>query len=350
MDMARNTRRSRGLKKIEPAPVTMSFASTDTVAAGAVATYYIDLALCASIVNRRGYKQQHGNWAVSAIKFTGSYPGNITVATAPNTWMAHNAYTKARAMWNEMNDQVEDTNGDIAGKYADFKIGLDSLMLDQSIQQQDNAGVPTSGLILTPRDSNGLLTTADFTDANSPKADWDYSTIQVPNDPASGVTTEYKLHLTGESNLVSGKMGIIQGYGLSRSRPQLDEPNTPGATSAADWMTALFDTGESFEEIKEDLINDNDRPPYAVGSPGGTSEFYPGGSNELTGNELVDLVKMTGMYDGSGLSQGTSCGFMARHGLIRIDFQNGSETTAQNLVFQIHLVPGNYRGYMVEEV
>lgn len=348
--MARNTRRSRGLKKIQPAPLTMSFASTTTVLPGEVGTYYVDLALCASILNRRGYKQQHGDWAVSSIKFTGIYPGNITVSTAPNTWTAHNAYVKARAMWNEMNDQVEDTNGDISGKYADFKIGLDSLMLDQNIQQLDNAGVPTTGSILTPRDSNGLLTTADFTDANAPKADWDYSTIQVPNDPASGVTTEYQLHLTGASDVVGLKMGIIQGYGLSRQRPQLDEPNTPGSTSSADWMTALFDTGEAFEEIKDDLINDNDRPPYAVGSPGGNAEYYPGGSNELTGNELVDLVKMTGNYDGSGLSQGTSTGFMARHGLIRIDFQNGSTETSQNLVFQIHLVPGSYRGYMVEEV
>ncbi len=348
--MARNTRRSRGLKKLQPAPLTMYFASTDTVAAGAVETYYVDLALCASILNRRGYKQEHGDWGVSAVKFTGSFPGNIVVSTAPNTWSARNAYTKARALWNEMNDQVEDTNPSIAGKYADFKIGLDSYMLDQNIQQLDNAGVPTSGTILTPRDSNGLLTTADFTDTNTPKADWDYSTIQVPNDPASGVTTEYKLHLTGASDIPNFKMGIIQGYGLSRARPQLEEPNTPDVHTNADWMTSLFDDGENYEEIKEDLIEDNDRPPYAVGSPGGGSEFYPGGANELTGNELVDLVKMTGMYDGSGLSQGTSCGFMARHGLIRIDFQNGSETTAQNLVFQIHLVPGAHRGYMVEEV
>ncbi len=260
-DMARNTRRSNGMKKLQPAPTTMYFASTDTVASGAVASYYVDLALCASILNRRGYKQEAGNWAVATIKFTGSYPGSIAVSTAPNTWMAHNAYTKARAMWNEMNDQVEDTNPSIAGKYADFKIGLDSNMLDQDIQQLDNAGVPTSGLILTPRDSNGILTTADFTDANAPKADWDYSTIQVPNDPASGLTTEYKLHLTGASDIPNGKMGIIQGYGLSRSRPQLEEPNAPGATSNADWMTALFDDGENYEEIKEDLLHDNDRPP-----------------------------------------------------------------------------------------
>ena len=342
-------KRSKGKlarRKQQRVPLTLTFFSSGTVAAGTTETFFVDLSLAASIVNRRGYKQEYGDWAVSSIKFTGSYPGNITLSTAPSTWMATNAYRKARSMWYEMNKQVTDSNEAIVGKYQDFKVYLDSDMAQANIQQLDAAGVPTPGTILTPVDSLGNHTTGDYTDANSPKADWDYSTIQVPNDPVSGTTQEYGLHITGASGVT---MGIIQGYGLSRARPQLDEPNTPGATSSSDWMTALFDDGENFEEIKHDLIDDNDRPPYAVGSPGGASEFYPGGANELPGNEIIDVIKMTGNYSGSGLSQGSSCPFMARHGLIRIDFTNVGDN-AQNVGFQVRLVPGNNRGYMCEAV
>ena len=59
--MARNTRRSRGLKKIEPAVMQMEF----SVPAG---VSYIDLNLCASIINRRAYKQRNTNWAVGSFE------------------------------------------------------------------------------------------------------------------------------------------------------------------------------------------------------------------------------------------------------------------------------------------
>ncbi len=326
-DMARNTRRSNGMKKLQPAVMQIEF----TVPTG---TSYIDINLAASLVNRRAYKQENTNFAVAKFDFFGSGTGTLAIGKLPETWVAHNAYTKARALWNEMNDQVLDTNEGIQGRYADFKVYLDAAMTSESIQTANN---PT-GKILTPL-ANGY-TTANFDESVAPKANWDWSTIQVPNDPVSGVTSEYTLHMIGDSTASS--QGVIRGYALSRARPQLDEPNSPGASASADWMTALFDDGEQLEELKTDLEEDNDRPPYPVGNPGAPSEFYPGGGNEFESLQVHDFCSFTTTtVSAKNTIQGGFFGL----GMLALNNQTG-ETL--NLV--MHLVPGTHRGYMCGEL
>lgn len=325
--MARNTRRSNGMKKLQPAVMQMEF----TVPQG---RSYIDLNLAASLVNRRAYKQENTNFAVASFEFLGSGTGSVAIGKLPETWVAHNAYTKARALWNEMNDQVLDSNDGIQGRYQDFKVYLEEPMSAETIQTSANP----NGKILTPL--AGDWTQANFDETANPKANWDWSTIQVPNDPVSGTTSEYALHMVGASTATS--QGVITGYGLSRQRPQLDEPNTPGAGSAADWMTALFDDGEQLEELKTDLIDDNDRPPYAVGSPGGASEFYPGGGNEFNTLQTHGFASYTNTtVSAKNVIQGGMFGL----GLLAIENDTGA-----NLNLLVHLIPGTHRGYMCGEL
>lgn len=326
-------KRSRGKlarrKNLQPAVMQMEFVVPDGVS-------YIDLNLAASLINRRAYKQENTNFAVSSFEFLGSGSGTVAIAKLPETWVAHNAYTKARALWNEMNQQVLDTNDGIQGRYSDFKVYLDSDMKDETIQTSANS----VGRILTPFISSDW-TKANFDESAAPKANWDWSTIQVPNDPVSGTTREYNLHMVG-ALVVNSSMGVIHGYGLSRQRPQLDEPNTPGATAAGDWMTALFDDGEQLEELKTDLIDDNDRPPYAVGSPAGNSEFYPGGANEFDGLQVHGFCSYTTTtVSGKNSIQGGMFGL----GMMKIQNNTGNDL---NLL--VHMVPGNHRGYMVGEL
>ncbi len=324
-DMARNTRRSNGLKKLQPAVMQIEF----TVPQG---RSYIDLNLAASLVNRRAYKQENTNFAVASFEFLGTGTGSVAIAKLPETWVAHNAYTKARALWNEMNDQVLDSNEGIQGRYQDFKVYLEEAMGVETIQTSANP----NGKILTPL--AGDWTSANFDESAAPKANWDWSTIQIPNDPASGTTTEYALHMVGPSSATS--MGVIHGYALSRQRPQLDEPNTPGAGSTGDWMTALFDDGEQLEELKTDLIDDNDRPPYAVGNPGFNSEFYPGGSAEFDTLQVHGFCSYTATtVSAKNVIQG------GMFGLGQLAIQND---TGANLNLLVHLVPGTHRGYMCE--
>ncbi len=343
--MARNTRRSNGMKKIQPAQETLTF----YVPAG---ISYVDLSLAASIANRRGYKQQDSDWMVAgftlyAVNPTAN-PSSFNIYKAPNTWVVDNAYTKSKAMWEKMNDQVLDDEPGIQGKWSDFKVHIDHGMVGQSVQcaadplgkiltpltEQAPAGAGT-GLIQVPAVGQvDSLTTADFTGAALPRAEWNYSTIQIPNDPASGTTTEYSLHLIGPNQADS--KSLIVGYARSRTRDTERDPNVPITEG---WMNELFDLGENNEEIRDDLVADNDRAPYALYPSSSGAEGYPGGSTEQIGlvNHSTQPITSTTVGGKTTIRGGQfKCGLMK--------FNLSGEVSGALL--QIHLVPGMNRGYM----
>ncbi len=234
-------------KKREPAVLQMSF----RVPAG---ESYVDLALAASIMNRRGYKQQDMTWAVSAFELLGSGTGTFSVLKMPETWVYRNAYKKAKALWEEMNDQVLDHEDNIQGTYHDFKIYMDADQAGQTIQDSGNTG----GTILTPYASDGAggiqWTQANFQGTGSaPLADWNWSQVTIPNDPSSGSTTSY--YLTGVGADTAATKGIIQGYGQSRTRVTSPDPNVP---ITGGWMNDLFDDGEQLDELRDIIQDDND--------------------------------------------------------------------------------------------
>lgn len=330
--MARNTRRSNGMKKLQPAVTTLSF----QVPTG---ESYVDIWLAASIANRRAYKQGFKP-AISGMTLYTSNAGVFSTFILPETWAMDNAYVKSKAMWNKMNDQVLDDEPDIQGKYHDFKIAMDANMVAQSVQCQ----VTPAGKILTPIDEGGNLTSADFTAASAPRADWSYSTIQIPNDPASGVTSEFSLHAVGPNQSIAAgdpvdSKGLITGYAKSRSRPQEQDPNVPLGEG---WMNELFDVGENNEEIRDDLADDNDRPPYALIGAASVRETYPGGSEEFPTLQVHDSAIVSATTVGGKTS---IRGLMPACGLLKF-----SNTTGAVATLQIHLVPGTNRGYMCESM
>ena len=299
---------------------------------------YVDLPLAASIVNRRGYKQQHSTWAVANIELfnTGAGTGVVEVSKLPETWVMSNAYTKSKALWDKMNDQVLDTEPDISGAYSDFKIAMNVNHSSQTIQDASNP----AGKILTPvvydqTAGTQVHTVADFSGGAAPVADWDFSKLQIPNDPASGVTSEYTLHAVGPNT--AGSKGLIAGYELSRARPNQIDPNVPITDG---WMNALFDDGEKLEEIRDDLNTDNDRAPYPVGAETGGPAYYPGGTNELSGLQLHSFCSFTSttVSGKNNIPGGVfGCGL--------IEFNN---VTGADVTINVHMVPGTHRGYMVE--
>ncbi len=327
MARGRNNNKLTKRKKFQPAVMQMSF----TVPTG---VSYIDLSLAASIVNRRAYKQQNTNWAVGEFEIlnSGGGLGQVAIAKLPETWVFRNAYEKSWALWNKMNDQVLDDEPSIQGKYHDFKIYLDDDMRQQTIQDSANP----VGKILTPADVGGNFTKADFSAAAPPRADWDYSTIQIPNEP-SGVAVEYSLHAVGPDTADS--KGLIDGYALSRSRPQEQDPNVPLAEG---WMNELFDLGENNEEIRDDLVDDNDRPPYALIGATSVRETYPGGSEEFPVAQIHSFCQFTAT---TVSSKNRIMGGMFGAGLMTINNSTGS-----NITMILHMLPGDHRGYLCEEL
>ncbi len=321
-------------RKIEPAVMNLSF----TVRG--IGTNYIDLSRAASIVNRRFYRQGI-NWSVAGFTVTASgttAPGSVTVCKAPTTWVTYNAWVKSKAMWDRMNDQILDSEPSIEGRYADFKVFLNTAMKDSTLQ----AGtVPDDGAILQPTNCG-----YDFPQSNG--SEWNYSTVQIPNDGGAVPPTENKLHIVGADDTTPGaeSRGLIHGYGVSRARPiNTGDPSVPGTGG---WMQELFDLGDNFEEIRDDIAADNDRPPYPVGDSASGLEYYPGGATNMPGTEVVGYAVIGGSSTtGSVTSQRSIKGGMFPCGLIEVKSNlPGLSVSHYDLI--VHLVPGNHRGYLCE--
>jgi hypothetical protein len=298
-------------------------------------TNFLDLSLACSAANRRFYRQGT-NWAVAGMCLhtvpSGASPvaGSFEVSKIPDTWVAHNAHSKAKSLWMESQKQVLDDSPSLSAKYRDFKIYLDKDMVGATIW---NSNDPASdGSILIPVASNGNITKI---------GEWVYSTIQLPVDGGSAAPTEITMHMVGgDTTTPNQSRGLIHGYGLSRSRPQEVDPNTP---TDGGWMNDVFDDADTLEEIRTDVTENNDRPPYRVGGDtGDTEEYYPGGKNNAASLALHSKNYITSTTIGGKTN---AEGGMFGCGLLRFDWELYNHDT---LYLSVDLVPGNYKGYLTE--
>jgi hypothetical protein len=332
--MARRKARRSG--KIEPAVKTLMF----VVPSG---NSTVDLSQCASLVNRRFYRQGL-NWAVAGFTFftqPGSV-GNIALAKIPDTWVASNAWEKGMRAWLKMNREALSEAESIKPKFLDFKVFMDS------IHHTDG-----SAANLIPLDNLAN---------NFTLGEWDYSSVQVPAafdvEPVDGTITmrEFDLIWTGASypgvSPATGNdaVSLIEGYAASRGLPDILDPNAPA--DAADvaggtpenWLSAIFNEGTTQDhELLEDMITENNQAPYPFENDGvHVDTQYPGGANNAPGLQPHDAMLVTATTIGG---KTTAPGANFQCGLIRV--LNGMDDLA-NITMLVHLVPGPHRGYMCQ--
>ena len=347
-DMARNTRRSNGMKKIQPAVQTMVFNTSATPSGvNQVKTSYIDLSQCASLLNRRFYRQGI-NWAVSRIQIFSGVSGSVIVSKLPNTWVMSNAWEKGFRAWQKMNDEALEESESVKPRFMDFKIYADA--------GHHTAGYGDNLLPKSVGDAN--VYPADFVPAVP--GEWESSKILIPltgpsaTDP--GQVTEREVIAVGPSYPGNGDSGLnavslIEGYANSRALPSIVDPNVPDDAADADggtaenWIAAIFNDGtQQTDEVLGVLTEENNLAPYPFENDGvNIDTMYPNGETQLRGMELHDFGSITSTTIGG---QTTLKGGMFPCGLIRIDHTTAD--TAANLFVVVDLVPGNHRGYLCE--
>ena len=318
--------------KIQPAVTRLWFnvGTTNTL-------NFVDLSLAASAANRRFYRQGT-TWAVAGMSLhVGNTEedvakGDFTVSKVPDTWVAKNAHTKAKSLWMKSQDQVLDDQPSVAAKYRDFKVYLDDDMLGATIQSSSSSPA-TNGQIMLP---------VDRADLSAKIGDWTYSTIQFPTDGGSSAPVEWSMHMVGadENTQSATSRGIIHGYALSRSRPHDIDPNTP---TDGGWMNEVFDVADNLDEIRADVSENNDAPPYRVGDEASSDEYYPGGENNCPDAALHSISFVSGTTVGGKTNVE---GGMFGLGLMRFDWD--WTTTPASVYLAIDLVPGHYKGYLTE--
>ena len=336
-------RRSHGkgrAKKIEPAVQTMLFGDI-TVPGNSTGSFYIDLSQCASIMNRRFYRQGI-NWGVSSLKLaaTGG-TGSVVIQKLPETWVMSNAWEKGFRAWQKMNKEALAEAPSTKPKFLDFKIYADS--------EHFTAGFAGNLLPLT------------FTDPTTPvtafAGEWVSSKVVVPDtdDGATGGVNQFEIMAVGANynGAADNVVSLIDGYSSSRALPQRPgDPNVPDDLSDADgptpenWLSAMFNEGtQQDDEVLNHMRTENNEAPYPYENDGTyTDTMYPGGANQLNGLQVHDYELLTATTIG-GMTHFKGGQFPC--GLIKLNFTNGSEQS-QLYSLQIDLVPGHHRGYLCE--
>ncbi len=296
--------------------------------------HYVDLSQCASIINRRFYRQGL-NWAVSHFTFyktsateTGSE--GVTVSKLPTSWIMSNAWEKSFRVWQQMIKNATDDSEmqSIKGKFLDFKVFMNS--------RHHSAGV---GSNLLPIDSAANAATA---------GQWQMSDITIPA-IGTGAVTDYEFVAIGANDPGAGASGkdaksIIQGYADSRALPSPEDPNVP-ADASLNWMSALFREGNLQDNAVLGMLEiTGDNPPYPFeGDASGTADtMYPGGETQLPSTRVVGAAFFNaGTNANKVIVEGDSfpCGL--------VEFNNASDDDVSVIV---HLVPGTHRGYLAESM
>ena len=335
MGMAKRNYSKRKSSKIEPAVMTLTFATAGTAASRS----YIDLSQVASLVNRRFYRQGI-NWAVGGFKVSSLKTGTVNVFKLPNTWVLSNAWEKGFRAWTKMNREALAEAPSVRPKFLDFKIFAD--------QQHHAAGF---GANLLPLSGAGIPAVA---------GEWIQSKYVMPDNTqgATGGINNYEVIAVGASFPGGGASGLnavslIEGYANSRGLPDILDPNAPGdaadasGTTPENWLTALFNEGQAQDDqVITDMITENNEAPYPFENDGThTDTMYPGGETQLAGMQWHDFVTIYESNTVNGISNQRLKGGNFPCGLVCIDW---TPDEAANLVIQVDLIPGAHRGYLCE--
>ncbi len=336
--MARRKARIPQGKKLQPSVKTLAFNFQQGGEGGGID--YIDLSQCASLVNRRFYRQGL-NWAVAGFTFiTTGGSGNIFIQKIPDTWVASNSWHKGFAAWDKMNSQALEEAESIKPKFNDFKVYMDA--------GHHTAGV---GANLIPIDEAGNPYTLGT---------WDMSSFRIPVGVAApGDTTDREIIWTGPNypGIAPGSglnaVSLIEGYAASRGLPDILDPNTPNDADSAtgtlpeNWISATFSDGtEQDSAVLSDLQTENEKAPYPFEGDGLHFDTqYPGGANQAPGIEIHDVVGVSATTVGNVTKM---AGGNFQGGLIKVF--NNLTGGAGNQILLVHLVPGMHRGYMCQKM
>ncbi len=293
-------------------------------------TVYIDLAKAISILNRRAMRQGLMYYVASAT-FSNNGACYCQVNTIPDNYMTKISWVRGFRKWSEMNRRAND-HSNVTPKYHDFKVLMNS----------------AAGTTLDP--ARGFIGSTTTYAAD----DWVHSMF-VTEDPylhggASSDTPveahnadQFTAHMLGPHTGSSGawtSVGLIESaQDVHRFIPAVGEPTLSGDADT-DPIANLFDAADTHDDVRLNMDEDNDEPPYNhdlfIGS---------GSAHETT----VGALMRTGS-GGAALSRAP--GFPVPLGLLEVttsDFGDGGQSIGQ-VELILEMVPGTYNGVYAERM
>ncbi|AXH78475.1 MAG: hypothetical protein [Circular genetic element sp.] len=281
--------------------------------------FVIDIARELSKMNRKLVRQGRC-FSISGIEILNQGgEGSTRISTLPQNWITRNAYVKAKALWNEMNQLVLEDNQSIKPKWHDFKVQFSTIY-------QNNLNCVDADLL-----------DIDYTDATGASTgEWEYSSYVLPQHRVDGggfplPAEKWEACMTGGDviNPSGGKKNLLLAYQNSRATVFQNDPNVPAQMSLS-FYNLLTDSGSQEPELADVLEDQNDRPPYNLTNyPGAT---VPGYADFQLG--AAQAYIQTTLMEPRALIRG----FKAPLGLLLV------QNTGDSCIMTIHLKEGNYCG------
>ena len=295
-------------------------------------TKYIDLAKALSILNRKFFRQGV-YYYVNSVEMYDNETSHVDLFTAPDNWVTRAAHRRGKAIFDEMNDEAMKAVGNLAPKYHDFKVFL-------------NTDHRTTGSL-----SPSLYNAAGANTLEQAN-EWLYSVlVSKENYPdGSQVADSFNVHLIGPhgNEIVNGtnqhsSVGLIKSYADTRVRQNSTSNPTVDPNLLSDPLLRMFDGSpeDSVDQIVTNLDELNDQAPYQ-------NDIYVGESSQ----DHHHVLRLHTIPDSGRVAMGA--GFCAPCGLVMVvpsvgGAPNGTgEDNTWRLVF--NLAVGTYNGVYAERV
>jgi hypothetical protein len=306
-------------KKSNPTQIRLSFECDGGT------TQFIDIARALSIINRKFYRQGV-YYYVNSVEVYNNESGVIDLHTLPDTYVTKNSWNRGFQLFQKMNAMTNTpVSGVVRPKYHDFKVYFNS-----THQQRGSI--------------NPVMTTINNGSAAYAPDEWDYSRfvsadsdgdLNQDNDALNQEADDFYVHMlgvhTGNSNNWTS-VGLIKSYAESRTTVPNDD-NINNVVDITDPLLNIFDfsSEEQINDIIENLISDNDKPPYD--------------QNAYVGEISTSMQHVARIGTEVGVGRiGRAAGFCAPMGLICVD--PWDVATGYRLV--LNLAPGTYHGVYAE--
>jgi len=290
--------------------------------------HYIDLAACMSAVNRRLYRQGRQYHVANATIHDSDGDADVKLSILPDTWALQAGWHMMFDAWKDQRSRVlENSVGDITGKWADFKVYMNKLHYDQRYQ---SAGTPGDALIPVNVEG-GVANTYTRLDQ-----EWQYSDVSYVDQDGTDFDN---IPLVMLSNTTTSVVGIMDELQKSMSMVQSNSPNLSniGKSVIFGMNPSILDTNK---DLLTDIAEDNDQPPYSAALPLGST------GNPANAEPYAPWCVREFAIATESARTATTGGFAAPLGLICVE--TDSATSGNKIGLLLELVPGSYKGVHAE--
>lgn len=283
-------------------------------------TQFIDIAMALSIINRQGLRQGL-YYYVNSVEVYNNSVGVLDLHTIPDNWITKNAHQRGFQLFQKMNALVDTPISGIGRPaYHDFKVYMNVL--------HSNTGSKNPSL--HDINASALEVLAD---------DWVYSQYTSADDDGDPIqdADEFTAHMIGAHAGTSANwtsIGLIKSYAETRATVQTTAPEDANIV-LDDPLANLFDfsSEEQINDIMENLLSDNDAPPYNY--------------NNYVGEQTACMQHVARLGTEAGAGRvARAAGFCAPFGLICVDAHG--LPSGDNFRVVLNLAVGSYHGVYAE--